>query len=512
MTVGEPRRMVAVAPALVRSQPMAPERTAVLRSGVRRPRVQDRRKGLGSAVTLLAERVAADVQGSIRTAFEDTVRQVLPVRYARLSVGQAIATGMAPVLRDQGVIETPVAAGLAVLEVATVDSRPLDEWEWQLLHGLSRLATLVIEIERGRPCGRVASPRRALSHGLVGTSPPMHALRDRIRRAARRQVPVLVLGESGVGKELVARQIHEQSARAQGPFVAVNCAALVETLVEAELFGIEDRTATGVRGRRGKFELADGGTLFLDEVGDLSLQAQAKLLRVAQERSLERVGGHATRLVDVRLVAATNRNLTQLVEQGRFRMDLFYRLNCVEIEVPPLRDRREDIPALIEFFLDEWGGAGAVRLVPEVMDALITYEWPGNVRELGRVIDRAVTLAEGTEILLEHLPSAVAAGHQEIMAPSLKSRSCLRAWASRYARLVLARCGNNKREACRALGITYHTLQAYLRYGERVDGIGRQDPLASNRTGGREVGPVARGESASSRTSPTNGSDEAGPS
>lgn len=490
---------------------MAHDRAVLVRTTKgRTPRAQDRRKGVATAVMLLADRLGAEGSGRIRSVFEDTVRQVLPLRYARLNVGQATTTGEAPVVREHGVIEVPVAAGLAVLEIATRESRPLDEWEWQTLAGLARLATLVIELERTQPSVRPAG-RRAVVQGLVGASAAMHSLRDRIRRVARRHVPVLVLGESGVGKELVARQIHELSTRAQGPFVAVNCAALVESLVEAELFGIEDRTATGVKGRRGKFELADGGTLFLDEVGDLSPQAQAKLLRVAQEQSVERVGGHATRRVDVRLVAATNRDLGELVQQGRFRMDLFYRLNCVDIEVPPLRDRREDIPSLIEHFLAEWGGPANVRLVPEVLDALVSYEWPGNVRELARVIDRAVTLAEGAEIALEHLPAAVVSAHQDILAPSLASRSSLRVWGSRYARLVLARCNDNKREACRVLGITYHTLQAYLRYGERVDGGGRV-LLAESRQRRTGVGPVTRGEAASSRTSPTNGCDETGPS
>jgi len=191
----------------------------------------------------------------------------------------------------------------------------------------------------------------------------------------------------------VARQIHELSRRRRGPFVAVNCAAIVETLLEAELFGIEDRTATGVRGRRGKFEHAHEGTLFLDEVSDLSSAAQAKLLRAIQDLAIERVGGYGTRRVDTRIVVATNKPLGGLVADGRFRMDLYYRLHGVEVQVPPLRDRREDILELAQYFLDTHRGLRMLRLSEGAIDALRAYNWPGNVRELERVMERAVALA-----------------------------------------------------------------------------------------------------------------------
>ena len=214
-------------------------------------------------------------------------------------------------------------------------------------------------------------------------------------------------GESGCGKELVAREIHLQSRRQGGAFVAVNCAALVETLLEAELFGIEDRTATGVRGRAGKFELANGGTLFLDEVGDLSPTAQAKLLRAIQDMAVERVGGHATRTLNVRLVVATNRCLGDMVRDGLFRADLYYRLSGVEIHVPPLRERRADIPLLATHFLSHHPAMGDVRLSAGAADALRAYDWPGNVRELQRVIERAVALSMTGRITLEDLPARV---------------------------------------------------------------------------------------------------------
>jgi transcriptional regulator with PAS, ATPase and Fis domain len=246
--------------------------------------------------------------------------------------------------------------------------------------------------------------------------------------------------------------------------VAVNCAAIVETLLEAELFGIEERVATGVKGRRGKFEHAHEGTLFLDEVADLSPSAQAKLLRVIQEMSVERVGSIGGKPVDVRIIAATNQRLGELVARGKFRLDLFYRLHGVEIVVPPLRERTQDILELTEYFLERHRPYRRLRLSTAVSDALVAYRWPGNVRELQRVIERAVALAESEELQLVDLPPSLLNGYTENLIPSLRRADTMRAWGSRYARLVLERCENNKRRACRELGISYHTLQGYLRY------------------------------------------------
>jgi len=292
----------------------------------------------------------------------------------------------------------------------------------------------------------------------------MRALRRRIERVAATDFTVLIEGESGTGKELVARQIHDLSRRNHGPFVAINCAALVETLIEAELFGIEERTATGVRGRRGKFEHAEGGTLFLDEVSDLSPSAQAKLLRAIQDLAVERVGGLVSRRVNTRIVAATNQSLAAQVERSLFRTDLFYRLSGVELNVPPLRGRRDDILELAQYFLTRHRHTRSLELSPLVADALLTYDWPGNVRELERYLEAAVALTESDVIGLEDLPPRLRREYGEILLPSLGHGDTLRAWGSRYARLVLARSGYNKRQACRALGISYHTLQAYLRY------------------------------------------------
>jgi transcriptional regulator with PAS, ATPase and Fis domain len=292
----------------------------------------------------------------------------------------------------------------------------------------------------------------------------MQMLRARLERVANTDFTVLLEGESGVGKELVARQLHDLSRRRHGPFVAINCAALVETLLEAELFGIEERTATGVRGRRGKFEHADGGTLFLDEVSDLSLSAQAKLLRAIQDLTVERVGGTGSRRVDIRIIAATNRRLSTMVERQLFRPDLFYRLSGLDIRVPTLRERRDDILELARYFLDRHRGARVLSLSTAAADALLSYHWPGNVRELERLVEGVLAVVQSEVIELDDLPSSVRGGYSEVLTPSLLRNESMRAWGSRYARLVLDRCQGNKAGAARALGISYHTLVAYLRF------------------------------------------------
>jgi transcriptional regulator with PAS, ATPase and Fis domain len=289
-----------------------------------------------------------------------------------------------------------------------------------------------------------------------------------------------VPGESGTGKELVARQIHDLSPRRDGPFVAINCAALVETLLEAELFGIEERTATGVRGRRGKFEHADNGTLFLDEVSDLSLSAQAKLLRAIQDLAVERVGGHGVHPVDIRIVAATNRSLRTLVSDGLFRADLFYRLSGVEVHVPPLRQRQSDVLELARYFLERHRTTRRLDLAPEAADVLLTYQWPGNVRELQRVIENVICLAQNERVRLDDLPPSLREEYEAFLLPSVARDDTLRAWASRYARLVWYRCGQNKRKACRALGISYHTLDSHLRYKPSGSGVAARADWAAD--------------------------------
>jgi len=409
----------------------------------------------------------------IRGAFEEMLRRVVPVRNIQLrQAGSRWASRPDASASESFAVEVPGSDPMnaGVLEATFSPESGLGEWDFQMLGLAAHVGALVLEIERSRlqlVRAGLWTPTRVRRDGaapLIGSTPVMAALRSSIERVAATDFTVLLEGESGVGKELVARQIHELSRRRNGPFVAINCAALVETLLEAELFGIEDRIATGVRGRRGKFEAADGGTLFLDEVSDLSLSAQAKLLRAIQDLAIERVGGQGTHRVDIRIVAATNRALAGLVERDLFRPDLFYRLSGVDVRVPTLRERRPDVMELALYFLQRHRGMRPLQLSTAAAQALINYDWPGNVRELERLIERAVALAESDVIQLDDLPPSVRGDYAAVLGPSLRRNDTLRVWASRYSRLMLDRCMNNKREACRVLGISYHTLQAYLRY------------------------------------------------
>ncbi|MGA7615563.1 MAG: sigma-54-dependent Fis family transcriptional regulator [Thermoanaerobaculia bacterium] len=230
---------------------------------------------------------------------------------------------------------------------------------------------------------------------MIGESVKMQRVVDLMVRVADSHANVLIRGESGTGKEMVARLIHSNSPRKEKPFVAINCAALPETLLESELFGIERGVATGVEARPGKFELAQGGTVFLDEIGDIAPSLQAKLLRVLQEREIEKVGGRRRIPVDVRILAATHRDLEEMIETGEFRQDLYYRLKVVEIVLPPLRDRREDIPKLVRHFLEKYSkreGLAGVKISPEALQKLMRYSFPGNVRELENLIEGALAL------------------------------------------------------------------------------------------------------------------------
>ncbi|MEJ5347564.1 MAG: sigma-54 dependent transcriptional regulator [Desulfosoma sp.] len=243
---------------------------------------------------------------------------------------------------------------------------------------------------------------------ITGQSPAIVRLREFIERAAPSNATVLITGENGTGKELAARSIHYLSPRRQKPLIEVNCAAIPEELIESELFGHEKGAFTGAQERRrGKFDLADGGTLFLDEIGDMSLKTQAKILRILQEQSFERVGGSRTIRVDVRIVAATNKDLTEEIKAGRFRQDLYFRLNVIPIHVPPLRERLEDIPLLVEDFLEQFSresSMGRKVLAPEVYPVLSRYAWPGNVRELKNFVERLVIMTPSRTITLKDLP------------------------------------------------------------------------------------------------------------
>ncbi|MCA9676305.1 MAG: sigma-54-dependent Fis family transcriptional regulator [Kofleriaceae bacterium] len=259
-------------------------------------------------------------------------------------------------------------------------------------------------VRLSRENARLRARARA-EFAMVGKSPGMRAIFDKIAKTAPTQGRVLITGENGTGKELVARAVHDHSKRADGPFIKLNCAAIPAELIESELFGHEKGAFTGaVQQRRGKFELADAGTLFLDEVGDMNPSAQAKVLRVLQEGELERVGGADTIKVDVRVVAATNKDLAAEIEAGRFREDLYYRLAVVPVEMPPLRARRDDIPALVEHFLEQVCDANdrrAKKVAPGAMTLLMQHDWPGNVRELKNVVERLVILTGDADVIVD---------------------------------------------------------------------------------------------------------------
>ncbi len=317
-----------------------------------------------------------------------------------------------------------------------------------------------------------ASLRRRLDEKLapdniVGTSPQMQQLFEVIDQVAPSRATVLITGESGTGKELFASAIHHRSSRRQGPFVKLHCAALAESLLESELFGHERGAFTGAQTRRdGRFQQADGGTLFLDEIGEISQAIQVKLLRFLQEHEYERVGGNQTIKVDVRVIAATNKNLQEEVAAKRFREDLFYRLNVVSIEPPPLRERMSDIPALTTFFLAKHARANG-REVPgvtaEALDVLTSYPWPGNVRELENALERAVVMCNGPQIEARHLPPALrASGGRPIGGMPAIPGSTL-AELERFAIMeTLKAHGGSTTRAAEVLGISVRTVQYRL--------------------------------------------------
>jgi DNA-binding NtrC family response regulator len=332
---------------------------------------------------------------------------------------------------------------------------------------------------------------------LIGNSEGMRRVRSMIDKVAETDATVLVRGESGTGKELVAREVHERnSVRSKGPFVAVNCAALPSELIESELFGHEKGAFTGAAARRqGKFEQANGGTLFLDEIGDMSSNVQAKLLRALEERRIERLGGNESIPVDVRIVSATHRPLEQEIAAGNFRADLFYRLRVVTIDIPPLRERREDIPLLAETFTT----AAAVRysLPPRLVGQsalrkLVDYDWPGNVRELKNTIDRAAIMAEGEELRSQDLPDEIMPSRETGIGERAGSteaglavpftadfREDRREFERRYISRCLEHTSGNVTKAAEILGMHRQSLQHKLRQlglGRRYVSVGNETP------------------------------------
>jgi len=332
---------------------------------------------------------------------------------------------------------------------------------------------LVKETERLRERVR----ERYKLDGMVGEAPELQAVYDVIRQAAASKATFLILGESGTGKELVAQALHELSPRKDKPFVKVACAALSETLLESELFGHERGSFTGAIGRKeGRFELADGGTLFLDEIGEITPTVQVKLLRALQTREFERVGGVSSIKVDVRVVAATNRDLAAEVKAGKFREDLYYRLNVVAVTLPPLRRRRGDIPALAAHFLEKYGAAYGKKikgLTPGTLNAMLGHDWPGNVRELENAIERGVVLCKGDELTADDLPSTLRGPRPAQRDPAGLIPGASLAEIEREAILrTLELLGGSTSRAAEMLGISVRKIQYRLKEfaGEKPEG------------------------------------------
>jgi two-component system, NtrC family, response regulator AtoC len=338
------------------------------------------------------------------------------------------------------------------------------------------LEELVLVIRKELASRAIRDENRALREALgqryeynnvVATSDKMQAVLALVERVAASNATVLLGGESGVGKDLIARAIHENSRRAADPFVKINSTAIPENLLESELFGYEKGAFSGaVSSKPGKFELADKGTLFLDEIGDVPPAVQVKLLRVLQDREFERLGGTKTLKVDVRLIAATNRDLRAALEEGTFREDLYYRLNVVAIDIPPLREHKEDIPALAAFFLEKLAresGQPVRSLAPDALRKLIDYHWPGNVRELENILARGVTLASGevldaADIHLDSPGTRIAASSTAALPPGMT----LEQWEDEMIREALRRANGNKSQAARALGLSRNALRYRL--------------------------------------------------
>ena len=314
---------------------------------------------------------------------------------------------------------------------------------------------------------REALGKRYAHPNIVAQSPKMQEVLATMERVAPTNSTVLLGGETGVGKDLIARAIHQKSRRASGPFIKINSTAIPENLLESELFGYEKGAFTGATASKpGKFELADKGTLFLDEIGDVPSAIQVKLLRVLQEREFERLGGTRTVKVDVRLVAATNRDLRAALEEGTFREDLYYRLNVVPIDIAPLRERREDIPELVHLFISRFSGESSkpiAGITPEAMQILVNYHWPGNVRELQNILERACALAKGTtlgasDIHLDLRPARAADSANHFLPEGMT----LEQWEDEMIQEALKRSNGNKSQAARLLGLSRNALRYRL--------------------------------------------------
>jgi Nif-specific regulatory protein len=377
--------------------------------------------------------------------------------------------------RIHSVLAVPLSVQDRVLGVLYLDaSSPVVRFDASLLQLVTTLGNIAaLAIENARHLERLGRENRRLNeelnlhHSMVGESKAMHAVYDFIARVAGRDSTVLIFGESGTGKELVARAVHLNSARSDGPFVAINCAAITETLLESELFGHERGSFTGaVAQKKGKLEVAEGGTVFLDEIGELALAMQAKLLRVLQEREFERVGGTKPIRLDVRLVAATNRDLKEASRSGSFRPDLYYRLNVVSLHMPALRERRDDVPLLAAFFAAHY--ADKVKrhvsgISPQARAALTRYDWPGNVRELENAIERAVVLGSTEMILPEDLPDSILEETAALGEPVSALHEAIREAKIAAIERAIDQTNGNYTEAAKLLGVHANHLFRLIR-------------------------------------------------
>jgi Nif-specific regulatory protein len=386
----------------------------------------------------------------------------------------------APGARARSLLAAPLVAFEEVLGAIYLESdspeQPFDEGHLSLLMSVAAVAGTALGYERHAQWLTSENQRLrnelAVDHNIVGESPAMRSVFQRLARVAPTESTVLITGESGTGKELVAYAIHNNSPRADRPFVAINCAAITETLLESELFGYEKGAFTGaITQKKGRLETAEGGSVFLDEIGELSPALQAKLLRVLQERAFERVGGTRSVAVDFRLIAATNRNLEEAIAQGTFRRDLFYRLNVVALVIPPLRERAGDILLLAQYFIRRHAGRVKRRvngITPAALACLLKYDWPGNIRELENAIERAVVLGSTDQILLEDLPDAVVeAGAQPAAAAPASTSSRFHDVIAQSKKDLIVRvfekAGGNYTAAAQMLGLHPNYLHRLIR-------------------------------------------------
>ncbi len=378
-------------------------------------------------------------------------------------------------LHVHSVLCVPLLVSGKVVGAIYLDSksatRHFDEGHLQVMTAVAGIASLALDnVRHWEQLQQEHQQLRAevnLEHDMLGASQRMREVFEFIRRVAPTDSTVLIEGESGTGKEMVARAIHRNSSRAERPFVAINCAAIAETLLESELFGHEKGAFTGaVSQKKGKMEVADGGTLFLDEVSELAPSLQAKLLRVLQEREFERVGGIGPLKLDIRLIAATNRVLREEVQSGRFRKDLYYRLNVVSVTMSALRDRREDIPLLAEHFIAKASRKCKTRMKPlskEARACLIAYDWPGNVRELENAIERALVLGSTESILHDDLPEAVLEAGSPLTASTAKYLGSIKDTKKQLILQALQQANGSYIEAAKALGMHPNSLLRLIR-------------------------------------------------